>query len=367
MNGLRGEAPFRLILALCSALLYISLVDATEAYDAAKRDIEAGHNGPAVEKLQALVKSDPEDYQSWFLLGVASSRQQRFHQAIEAFRRVIELKPGLAEPHNNLAVIYNELGDVRAAVRELEASLSKRPGFAIAEENLADLYVKLALQYYRSALEKSPSKALEQRYSRLLQVRVPSAGDIAAAKVETDAGLATEPVTSPQAGEMRELLPATPVAVQSTAASEPVEPSEVLAEAEVLPQKLPVIDAETTTDFPEPVRAEILAAVEKWRTAWEAQDMEAYFDTYSVDFEVPERFATLVEWKRYKRRVISSKRWIKIGLSEVMIAIDAETGHATVNFFQKFRSNSYNGDDRKRLQLIFDNGAWKIISEVSVS
>lgn len=141
----------------------------------AQQVLNTGHLQEAADMLRQQVGEHPDDYQAWFLLGVAQARHQDFQQAIEAFRRVIELKPELAEPHNNLAVIYNELGDVHAAVQELEQSLQKRPGFALAEENLADLYLKLALQYYRKALEKVKDPALAARYARLLQVRDPRA------------------------------------------------------------------------------------------------------------------------------------------------------------------------------------------------
>jgi len=358
-------------LALVGVIVFTvpAATSAADALDAVKANIEAGRSDAAVKTLQSMVASNPEDYQAWFLLGVASSRQQRFHQAIEAFRRVIELKPELAEPHNNLAVIYNELGDVRAAVKELEASLAKRPGYAVAEENIGDLYVKLALQHYRSALARQASPALEQRYTRLLQVRDPASGAAAerdAAQLPTDQEKPAEAQAAAPAAQPEKPEPVADAAVQETA-PQPMEAP--------LPQKLPVIDAmadqkkasASDSELPEPVRAEIVAAVERWRSAWSARDVEAYFAAYASDFEVPARFTSLDEWKKYKRRVISSKRWIKVELSEMTVAIDDESGHARVKFFQKFSSNSYTGDDRKLLEMQFDGADWKIVREVSAS
>ncbi|MDQ6956050.1 MAG: tetratricopeptide repeat protein, partial [Mariprofundaceae bacterium] len=150
-------------------------VQAESVNDQAKQALSLGRVAVATDLLSKQVQSEPRDYQAWFLLGVAEARDQHFHQAIEAFRRVIELRNDLAEPHNNLAVIYNELGDVKAAVVELEQSLKKHPGYLIAEENIADLYVKLALQYYKKALLKRDDATLMQRYTRLLHVRDPNA------------------------------------------------------------------------------------------------------------------------------------------------------------------------------------------------
>ncbi|MDX8396083.1 MAG: tetratricopeptide repeat protein, partial [Mariprofundaceae bacterium] len=95
-----------------------------------KTDMQAGRDAAASIALQSLIKQNPRDYQAWFLFGVAQAKQKHFHQAIEAFQRVIELKPELAEPHNNLAVIYNELNDLKTAIKELEQSLKKLPNNA---------------------------------------------------------------------------------------------------------------------------------------------------------------------------------------------------------------------------------------------
>jgi len=316
-------------LLLIGVILFsVPQVDATD-YGPIKADIDAGHSEAAVNALNELVGNDPDDYQAWFLLGVAASRQQQFQQAIEAFRKVIELRPELAEPHNNLAVIYNEQGDVRAAVKELEASLVKRPGYAIAEENIGDLYVKLALEHYRNAMEKGGNAPLQQRYTRLLQLR--------------DSATANVPVTVPAASDE--------VAVQRKKKPEPALGADVGTAAK------------RNAGISGTDREQILAAIEQWRSAWSSRDVDGYFDAYAADFRVPDRFGTLAEWKKYKRRVISSKAWISVEISKVRIEIDSDTGHARVNFFQKFRSNSYNGDDLKILQMVFDRDRWKIVSE----
>jgi len=137
----------------------------------AKQALNLGKLSVAEDLLNKQIQLNSDDYQAWFLLGVVQARNKHFHQAIEAFRRVIELRDDLAEPHNNLAVIYNELGDIKAAVDELEQSLQKSPDYAVVEENIADLYVKLALQYYKKALIKHNDPLLTKRYTRLLQVR----------------------------------------------------------------------------------------------------------------------------------------------------------------------------------------------------
>ncbi|MDQ6974675.1 MAG: tetratricopeptide repeat protein, partial [Mariprofundaceae bacterium] len=159
---------------VCLCVSWTALYASEDLMQQARQALSQGHVNQAASLLHQQVKDHPRDYQAWFLLGVSQSKIQRYHPAIESFRRVIELRDDLAEPHNNLAVIYNELGDVPAAIKELEASLKKHPGYLIAEENIADLYVKMALMYYKTIVEKTDDQALQMRYARLLQVRDPA-------------------------------------------------------------------------------------------------------------------------------------------------------------------------------------------------
>jgi Flp pilus assembly protein TadD len=52
--------------------------------------------------------------------------------------------PELPEPHNNLAVIWAKRGSYDQAQIELQAALAINPDYAIAHENLGDVYSRLA-------------------------------------------------------------------------------------------------------------------------------------------------------------------------------------------------------------------------------
>jgi murein L,D-transpeptidase YafK len=114
------------------------------------------------------------------------------------------------------------------------------------------------------------------------------------------------------------------------------------------------------------VEEKIQEAVEVWRKAWSEQDLNLYFSMYAPDFQVPERFASIDLWKQYKQRVIASKSYLHVELNDLKITVDLSGKRASIDFFQKFRSNSYNGDDFKRLEMKLYNSEWKIVSEVSV-
>jgi tetratricopeptide (TPR) repeat protein len=115
--------------------------------------------------VQALDKADqhlagkPRDPQMRFLKGVIQTESGKPQEAIGTFSQLTLDYPELPEPYNNLAVLYaaqNQLDSARAA---LEMALRADPGYAIAYENLGDLYLQLASQAYQKAQENDRSNA----------------------------------------------------------------------------------------------------------------------------------------------------------------------------------------------------------------
>ncbi len=367
-------------------------VQAESVNDQAKQALSLGHVTAAEDLLNKQVQAKPDDYQAWFLLGVAQAQGKHFHQAIEAFRRVIELRNDLAEPHNNLAVIYNELGDVKSAVHELEQSLQKHPGYAIAEENIADLYVKLALQYYKKSLLKNDNPALKQRYARLLQVRDTrsSTKEDVAHVVQTEKSKKTVATVLKHAAPSEEVVSSTvPVKVQNKAASKVAlvqEQSKAASKVvsvkgqdkveskvaksmqpeQLSDKKVANIGSIEKTNKASEVEA-VLASLEAWRVAWQSQDLDAYFSAYASDYIPTGKYASLAAWKAYKKRVIANKAYIKLDLSDIKVELSEDGNVARVRFNQAFHSNNYNGNDVKVLKLEKGQKGWKILREAAIS
>jgi len=337
-----------LMLASFVTITHVSQAADSDALTQVKEDMAAGKYTAALAKLDPLVKTEQDNYEAWFMYGVAHVHEQQFHQAIEAFRHVIELRPTLAEPHNNLAAVYNALGDPKAAVNELEEALKKRPNYVVAEENLADLYVKLALQHYRNTLDPVEHPRVEQRYNRLLNVRNPMPSD---------------------QDKAPENNPITPVAEPVVVAA--LETSQVDSPATAAPEATPVVTP--TADTPLPAMPEegrtiagVLDALEAWRAAWSAQNVDAYFDAYDVAYQPESRFASREAWKAYKTRVIRSKSYIRIKFNDVHVDMADNSVFATVTAMQDFRSNNYNNESKKKITMKFGRDGWKIFAEESI-
>jgi tetratricopeptide (TPR) repeat protein len=101
-----------------------------ETYSALVRDAEAaiekGDFAAAEPKLLQATTSDPKDYRAWFDLGFVYSSTDRKSQAIEAYRRSVELKPDIFESNLNLGLLLAGAGDA-AAEQYLKAAVKLKP------------------------------------------------------------------------------------------------------------------------------------------------------------------------------------------------------------------------------------------------
>ncbi|MDQ6992267.1 MAG: tetratricopeptide repeat protein [Mariprofundus sp.] len=305
---------FKLALPLMMLVCMFSLQSQTWADE---------RDAAVVARYQAAVAKTPADYQSWFALGVSQANQQHFDKAIAAFTQVIKLQPRLAEPHNNLAVIYNEQGNLRAAVRELEASLKLKPNYGTAQENIGDLYVKLAADAYKKALENHASVSLRQRYSYLLHIH-DSEGVIELAndkQVEAD-GLENSTIF------VREK--------RSSKGSKQANMADLA----------------------------LLSSLESWRKAWSSRDIKAYFNAYADSFHAGGTFHSLRDWQAHKKSVIGKATFINVRLQNIHI-IEQHRDQARITFSQHFRSNRYSSDDQKELRFQRFPAGWKIVREIA--
>jgi Flp pilus assembly protein TadD len=128
----------------------------------------------AVAKIDELLATRPREPQARFLKGVAQTEQGQNAVAIETFRGLIADYPELPEPYNNLAFIYAQQGDYQSARIELETAIRAAPDWAIAHENLGDVYARMAAaEYNRAATLDRNNKTAPGKLTLVRQLLVP--------------------------------------------------------------------------------------------------------------------------------------------------------------------------------------------------
>jgi tetratricopeptide (TPR) repeat protein len=129
----------------------------------AARLLKEGKPEMALEGIDKGLESSPRDAQLQFLRGVALADLKKVDAAIVIFTTLTQEFPELPEPYNNLAVLYANEGDLDKAKASLEAAIKALPNYALAHENLGDLYLQLAARQFDRAAKANPKSPFAAR------------------------------------------------------------------------------------------------------------------------------------------------------------------------------------------------------------
>ena len=129
---------------------------ATTAAAQANRLLKEGKPDDALKVLDVALRQNPRDAQLRFLYGVIVAERGRTQEAIDVFQQLTEDFPELPEPYNNLAVMFAAAGDLDKARNALENAVRALPGYALAQENLGDVYLRMAARAYERAAQLDP-------------------------------------------------------------------------------------------------------------------------------------------------------------------------------------------------------------------
>ena len=86
-----------------------------ELFDDANGDLAIGELNDAVEKYRRCIELDPGFFDGWHALGMALMKTGRFPEAIEAGRKATELRPNDQIAWTSLSLFYNRNGDIKEA------------------------------------------------------------------------------------------------------------------------------------------------------------------------------------------------------------------------------------------------------------
>lgn len=108
----------------------------------------AGDLRGALARAEQALAASPRDARLRFARGVLLADLRREAEATQVFLQMHEDYPELPDPLNNLAVLHAAGGRLDEARAALEAALRNDPQHRNARENLADVYVRLAVRLW---------------------------------------------------------------------------------------------------------------------------------------------------------------------------------------------------------------------------
>ena len=122
-----------------------------------------------VDKYMAI---NPRDPQMRFWKAWITDRTGDKQVALDMYLSLTQDYPEIAEPFNNLAVLYAAKGQFSAAKEALDAALRANPNYADAHENMGDILLHLARQSYAKSAQLDPAaaKSAQQKIRSLTPV-----------------------------------------------------------------------------------------------------------------------------------------------------------------------------------------------------
>jgi tetratricopeptide (TPR) repeat protein len=158
-------------LALASAVQSDEKIEeALKIFNRAKYLHQEGNYQEAVREYQRAAQLDDKNPFIYNYLGLAHLSLQAYGDAVKAFKQALRLNPDLTDVHNNLGVLYSEMGEKEKAfqeftfvVRDHTFPTPEKPLYNLGELYLREKNVELALMHFRRSIEKNPSFAMGYR------------------------------------------------------------------------------------------------------------------------------------------------------------------------------------------------------------
>jgi tetratricopeptide (TPR) repeat protein len=317
-------------------LLCFSLTAGADEIQDINKLFKQNQHAQALKRVDIYLNNKPKDAQARFLKGLILTTQRKTDDAISIFSSLTEDYPELPEPYNNLAVLYAGLGQYDKAKVALETAIRNHPNYATAQENLGDIYAKMASQAYERALQLDRNNATTKTKLALINdlfpKNKPSTAIVNAAKLQ-----AAPP----------EITPVPSKAVTAV-------PESALSTKPVIIKKLAVNNS-----------AEVLKTLHEWTEIWSSQNLQKYLDFYAPDFKTPNG-ESRDQWETATKARISTPKYIEINITNEKVSFPDEN-HATVTFHQFYRSDYLNTSFDKIMLLVKANSKWLIQEERAVN
>jgi Flp pilus assembly protein TadD len=123
----------------------------------------------ALKAIAVETKKNPRNVQLLFIQSRIYIERGQLENARLALMAFIDKYPDIPEPYNNLAVLYASAGKLDVARENLELCLKLSPKYAIALQNLGDIYTLTAASYYEKAYQQDRRMKDAEKKRKLAQ------------------------------------------------------------------------------------------------------------------------------------------------------------------------------------------------------
>jgi len=323
-----------------------------------QRLIKQGQFPQAMEKVDAYLSNKPRDAQGRFLKGLIYTEMNKPAEAVAVFTKLTEDYPELPEPYNNLAVLYAQQKQYDKARTALEMAIRTHPSYAIAYENLGDVYAKLASQAYDKALQLDNSNSATQNKLALIRDLITTSGKgnvrptapVAVAAAPAPA-IAPSPVAAKPAAPTASVVTTTPGAAAMAQAKPVAAPAPTPVAA---PAPAPAAKNDAAQE-------DVAKAISNWANAWSRKDMKGYLGAYAADFNTPKGMARKAWEAEREDRIAGKPGKISVNIDEPTITINGDK--ATAKFRQHYKAGSLDSSTTKTLVLVRSGSKWLIKEE----
>jgi len=336
-----------------------------------QRLIKQGQYPQALDKVEAYLSTRPKDAQGRFLKGLIYTEMNKPTEAIGVFTKLSEDYPELPEPYNNLAVLYAQQKQYDKARGALEMAIRTHPSYAIAYENLGDIYAKLASQAYDKAFQLDNANSATQNKLALIRDLISTSGKgnvkptlSPAATTPAQAAPVAAPATAPATPVTAKPAPNATVVTSmpgAAAATQPAANTPAAAPSAVAPAAKPV--AAPVASKPNPAEEDVSKALAAWASAWSRKDVKAYLAAYGSSFATPKGMNRKAWEQEREARIAGKSGKISVTYDEPRISIAGDK--ATVRFRQHYAAGSLNTSTSKTLVFARSGSKWLITEENS--
>ncbi len=130
-----------------------------------KLALASGRPKTALEQVRIAAQQLPRDPEVNMLRGCAARNCGKLDEAVDAFRKVLEVDPGLVMANYDLALILDRRGQTDEAIVHYQRAVDADPSFLVCRCCLAAILERRgrsdeSLAHYRAALEIDPDFAL---------------------------------------------------------------------------------------------------------------------------------------------------------------------------------------------------------------